>query len=235
MNTKLKTLGLVFALSCVFATGSASAQAAAHWNVGGSPLPSGSSEAIAETVSLTKFGTETTPTLVFTIEGLTRIACSGLKINEGKIIGPSTDKANYLLLTECSVQNTKGEPQPKCTIKSEGGTVGTIRTTALSSAVKVVNGKSYDIFTPAAGTTIATVVVGAVEGGSCSLSGTNKWTGTMGFELPVGTNSSTLEMTSSAAIQTAAGASFSNGSRNIVLDLKADLQLTSGKTFGVGL
>ncbi len=119
MGKKLKVIGLAFVVVCAFGAASASAQAAIHWNVNGSALASGSEEKVSEAVTVTE-------NPVLTVEGLLRLSCTGIKINEGVIVGTSTDKAKSLSFTGCSVQNTKGETQAKCTVKSEGGTVGTI-------------------------------------------------------------------------------------------------------------
>ncbi len=238
MGKKLKVIGLALVVVCAFGVASASASAAIHWNVGGSELTTGS-EAVSETVTLEETeleGGTKNKAATLTVTGLLRLSCTGLKIEKGKIIATSTDSASALVFTGCVVQSTAGVTQAGCTVKSEGGTVGTIKTsTGNTSALKAVGSKAYDVFTPESGTNFATVVIAKSESGSCALSGTNKVTGTAALELEVGTNNAALKGVASAATASAAGTALKYGERAAILDGHGSLTLTSGKTWGVGL
>jgi opacity protein-like surface antigen len=233
--SKLKGIGLaVLALAALSAVSASAAQAAIHWNVNGAALESGKSETLTETVTLEKFESETTPSLTFTVSGLFRITCTGLKITGGKITGTKTGSAANLKLSSCLVKtNTGGET--KCQVKNEGGTVGTIETVAVISELKEVSGKAYDVIAPMSGTTLMTGVIGPQAGFPCALSGIYKVTGNFAEEVPIGTNEKSLAGVSSAAIATAAGTSLNMGTRSVILDYKGRKTLSSGFNWSVTL
>lgn len=225
MSKQLKVVCLaLMAVLAIGALSASAAQAAPKFTVEG--VASGS-ETLAESVTVTKFGSETTPSLTLTVPKFLNITCTGGKIKGGKItVGGETDSAESLSFTTCKVLGPNNE-STVCLVKNVGGTNGTIATGSLTSKLKTVGTSAYDVFTPVGANFVEIRIT------ECALEGTYKVTGTASLKVLTSGLALTNEDEANATIAGAAETKLFFGARESFLDGKVDLSLASGRKFGV--
>jgi hypothetical protein len=227
MSRKIKTIGLAFLVVCAFgAVAAAAAQAEPVWTVNGAGITT--NQAVSSTVTLTKFGSETTPSLSLTVPGLgITITCTGASLDSAVLIPPSSDTVKSITLSGCIVVGAT----TKCQVKdSVVGVPGEIHTNALNTTLKKIGTKYYDIYS-AETSPFLTIVIEKKTGQTCSVSGTFEVKGTTAST--VGPEAVTQEGESSEAVSTATGTELTFGGKKAILDAKADLTLVSGSKWGV--
>jgi hypothetical protein len=226
MNRKFKVIGLALAIACSFgAVSAATAQAAPQFTVGGAPVTG--QPAIASTVKITSTDlTLEVPDIPLVI------SCTGASINGGKLTGTTTISATSLTFTGCTVTSN-----PKCQVKSVGGTFGSISTGGVTGKLVTVGTATDSLFSPE-GTNFVELEIAKNELGTCPISGKYKVTGNAALQVTTGTSATYVTGTASKAIQQAYNATtgavkLTVGAKEAWLVGVVDVALASDGNWGV--
>jgi hypothetical protein len=226
MGSSYGKAGLALVVAFLFwsASASSSAFATPDWRVGGVELTG--SQAVSEVVSVKSSA------VVLTVPAFLRLSCSGEKVKEALITGPKKGSMSAMVLSGCSVLTSTGATT-KCTVRNVGGTAGTISSSPLDWELSTQGGQLFDTTVAHLPPIIIRVVIEAMAGSSCALSGTFEVSGSVAFQPASGTNAVELAYEASEAIQKAGGRVLKFGTREAILDTQVTFKLESGKTWGV--